>query len=188
MANEKNLIPNAARTPNERRANARKAGKASGASRRAKKEQKSIILNILSLPLKKGSIDEIQTLADAQGANLTVNEAIVIAQVSKALKGDTKAAQYIRDTAGQNTIDNQHLDLEKKRLELEVIRLEQEIRRLEEKPEDEAMDTTFVDALNESCEEVYAEYDTGEQAAGIKEGSTATIDGKPEEESGDISV
>ncbi|MDD6331452.1 MAG: hypothetical protein PUA59_03220 [Clostridium sp.] len=157
MANEKNLIPNDARTPSERRANARKAGMASGASRRAKKEQKAIILNILSLPLKKGSIDEIQTLADAQGANLTVNEAIVIAQISKALRGDTKAAQYIRDTAGQNTIDNKHLDLEKKRLELEVIKLEQEIRRLEDRPEDEHIDNTFVDALNRSCEEVYAD-------------------------------
>lgn len=157
MANDKNLIPNDARTPSERRANARKAGMASGASRRAKKEQKAIILNILSLPLKKGSIDEIQTLADAQGANLTVNEAIVIAQISKALRGDTKAAQYIRDTAGQNTIDNKHLDLEKKRLELEVIKLEQEIRRLEDRPEDEHIDNTFVDALNRSCEEVYAD-------------------------------
>ena len=157
MANEKNLIPNDARTPNERRVNAQKAGIASGRTRRAKKEQKAIILNILSLPLKKGSIDEIQTLADAQGANLTVNEAIVIAQISKALRGDTKAAQYIRDTAGQNTIDNKHLDLEKKRLELEVIKLEQEIRRLEDRPEDEHIDNTFVDALNRSCEEVYAD-------------------------------
>lgn len=157
MSNEKNLIPNDARTPNERRVNAQKAGIASGRTRRAKKEQKAIILNILSLPLKKGSIDEIQTLADAQGANLTVNEAIVIAQISKALRGDTKAAQYIRDTAGQNTIDNKHLDLEKKRLELEVIKLEQEIRRLEDRPEDEHIDNTFVDALNRSCEEVYAD-------------------------------
>ena len=77
MANEKNLIPNDARTPSERRVNAQKAGKASGASRRAKKEQIAVILNFLSLPLKKGDISEIQSLADAQGANLTVNEAIV---------------------------------------------------------------------------------------------------------------
>lgn len=175
MANEKNLIQNRATTPSERRTNASKAGKASGASRRAKKEQKQVILNILSLPMKKGDISEIESLADAEGANLTVNEAIVIAQISKALKGDTKAAQYIRDTAGMNTIDNKHLDLEKKRLELEVIRLEQEIRRLEKKPEDEHIDNTFVNALNESCKEVYANYDAGQQdSESEEEGAGAT--------------
>ncbi len=173
MANEKNLIQNKPTTPSERRTYAQKAGKASGTARRAKKEQKAIILNTLSLPLKNGDISEIQSLADAQGANLTVNEAIVIAQISKALKGDTKAAQYIRDTAGMNTIDNKHLDLEKKRLELEVIRLEQEIRRLEEKPEDERIDSSFVDALNASCKEVYADYDVGQQDTESEEKGTA---------------
>lgn len=180
MANEKNLIPNDARTPNERRVNAQKAGIASGRTRRAKKEQKAIILNILSLPLKKGDIGEIESLADAQGANLTVNEAIVIAQVSRALKGDTRAAQYIRDTAGMNTIDNKHLDLEKKKLELEIIRLEQEIRRLEERPEDEHVDTTFVDALKESCKEVYAGYDIGQQDQEAEEYGAAAVTEEPE--------
>lgn len=180
MANEKNLIPNDARTPNERRVNAQKAGIASGRTRRAKKEQKAIILNILSLPLKTGDISEIQSLADAQGANLTVNEAIVIAQVSRALKGDTRAAQYIRDTAGMNTIDNKHLDLEKKKLELEIIRLEQEIRRLEERPEDEHVDTTFVDALKESCKEVYAGYDTGQQDQEAEGDGATAVTEEPE--------
>jgi hypothetical protein len=180
MANEKNLIPNDARTPNERRVNAQKAGIASGRTRRAKKEQKAIILNILSLPLKKGDIGEIESLADAQGANLTVNEAIVIAQVSRALKGDTRAAQYIRDTAGMNTIDNKHLDLEKKKLELEIIRLEQEIRRLEERPEDEHVDTTFVDALNESCKEVYVGYDIGQQDQEAEGDGAAAVTEEPE--------
>ena len=180
MANEKNLISNDARTPSERRANAQKAGKASAAARRARKEQKSVILNILSLPLKKGDISEIQSLADANNANLTVNEAIVIAQVSRALKGDTKAAQYIRDTAGMNTIDNKHYDLEKKRLELEIIRLEQEIKRLEDNMNDKDIDTTFVDALNESCKEVYEDYDTGQQDTEIEEGGSDIINKEEE--------
>ena len=40
MANEKNLVPNSARTPEERRENAKKAGVASGAARRKKRDIK----------------------------------------------------------------------------------------------------------------------------------------------------
>lgn len=41
MANEKNLKPNSERTPNERKELARKAGKASGKARLAKKTARS---------------------------------------------------------------------------------------------------------------------------------------------------
>ncbi len=40
MANEKNLVPNSARTPEERRENAKKAGVASGVARRKKRDIK----------------------------------------------------------------------------------------------------------------------------------------------------
>lgn len=44
MANEQNLIPNEARTPEERRENARKAGVASGKARRQKRTLRSLVL------------------------------------------------------------------------------------------------------------------------------------------------
>jgi hypothetical protein len=40
LANEKNLVPNSARTPEERRENAKKAGVASGVARRKKRDIK----------------------------------------------------------------------------------------------------------------------------------------------------
>ena len=43
MANESNLIPNSKRTPSERRENAKKAGRASGVSRRRRKTFKELL-------------------------------------------------------------------------------------------------------------------------------------------------
>lgn len=47
-------------------------------------------------------VKEINCLADAlQGANLTVQDKILVAQIVAAVKGNTRAATYLRDTAGQ---------------------------------------------------------------------------------------
>ena len=98
--NEQNLIPMNKRTESEQREIAKKGGKASGKSRRDKREQRDVILDIMSMPLEEGSMDRIQALAQAKRSNISVNAAIVIEQVKKALEGDTKAAEYLRDTAG----------------------------------------------------------------------------------------
>lgn len=50
--NEKNLIPNNERTPSERRENARKAGIASGQSRREKKTIQKILADLLDSEIK----------------------------------------------------------------------------------------------------------------------------------------
>ncbi len=108
--NEQNLIPMNKRTESEQREIAKKGGKASGRSRRDKREQRDVILDIMSMPLEEGYMDKIQALAQAKGSNISVNAAIVIEQVKKALEGDTKAAEYLRDTAGWKPSDKVQLD------------------------------------------------------------------------------
>jgi hypothetical protein len=59
---------------------------------------------ILSMPMKNGKnadVESIRSFAALKGKNISVQEAILIAQVQKAMKGDTKAAEYVRDTIGQ---------------------------------------------------------------------------------------
>ena len=105
MANEQNLIPNSERTPTQRRENARKAGIASGAARRRKKEMKERLELLLSMPIKDGkgaAIEKIKSFAEIKGKNITVEDAILIAIAQKALKGDIQAGTFIRDTVGEN--------------------------------------------------------------------------------------
>ena len=98
-----NLIPQSARTKAERREIARKGGIASGEKRREKKAMKETLETLLQMPLKSGKatdLDEIKNIAALKGKNITVQEAIMLAQIQKAMKGDTKAAEYVRDTSG----------------------------------------------------------------------------------------
>ena len=107
--NDENLIPNEARTPRERRENASKAGKASAKARREKKTFKAIFSAVLDMPIERGKstdLDQIRTIADAKGKNLTVQEATALSIAVKAVKGDLKAAEFIRDTIGEKPTDS----------------------------------------------------------------------------------
>ena len=105
MARE-DLISMAERTKEEQQRIARLGGIASGKARKQRKLMQEVANNILNMPLKDGTIDEIKNLAEVRGLNITVQEAILISMVKKALKGDSKAAAYVRDTAGQMPTSN----------------------------------------------------------------------------------
>ena len=95
----------AKQTPEQRRENGRKGGIASGEAKRAKKAMKERLEILLELNMKPGrgtDIESIQNFAALKGKNITVQDALMIAQIQKALKGDTNAAVFVRDTAGQN--------------------------------------------------------------------------------------
>ena len=89
MANSENLKPNSERTPSERRENAKKAGIKSGEARRARKTLKEELLLLLE------SGDNQQKMS--------------VALFQKALKGDIKAFEVIRDTIGEKPTDKQQL-------------------------------------------------------------------------------
>lgn len=89
-------------------------GIASGKARRERKAMKETLETLLSMPLKNGQeadLDEIQSLAATKGKNITVQEAIMLAQIQKAMKGDTKAAEYVRDTIGQKPDNKMNIDM-----------------------------------------------------------------------------
>ena len=101
MAGKENLKP--VRTKSEARERGKKGGIASGEKRREKKAMKETLETLLQMPLKSGkavNLDKIKDIAALKGKNITVQEAIMLAQIQKAIKGDTKAAEYVRDTSG----------------------------------------------------------------------------------------
>lgn len=77
-------------------------------TRRRKRQMKDALETLMSMPLKSATaadIEQIRSMQELKGANITVGEAIALAQVQKALKGDTTAAQFVRDTSGQKPKD-----------------------------------------------------------------------------------
>lgn len=92
-------------TPEQRRENGRKGGIASGEAKRKKKAMRDRLEILLELPMRAGKgtdLEAIKNFAALKGKNITVQDAMMIAQIQKALKGDTNAAAFVRDTAGEN--------------------------------------------------------------------------------------
>lgn len=115
MANNNNLIKTSDLTPSERREIARKAGIASGKARRERRDMKKSLEILLNLSIKKGAVidpNDAETLTDIKSKNLTVQEAILVAQIQKALKGDLKSAEFLRDTSGQKPVDKKDIKQE----------------------------------------------------------------------------
>ena len=90
MANKENLrVP----TSSEARINGKKGGIASGESRRRKK-------------LLRECLDELLAREyTSDGKTLTGSEALAAALMKKAMKGDVKAFEALRDTAGEKPVE-----------------------------------------------------------------------------------
>lgn len=110
MSNEENLKKGVQSqfnnmTPEQRREYGRQGGISSGRSKRTKKQWSEVAEYLLGLPVndgKKQKISSIKSAKDLVGKNIDIQAAIIVGIVKKALKGDVKAAIFLRDTMGQN--------------------------------------------------------------------------------------
>lgn len=99
MANEQNLKPFTSDQSHEEAVkNGQKGGIASGKARRARKTLRMELEEVLMKhPVNKETGEE---------SKLTFQESITVALVKKALKGDSRAYEIIRDTIGEKPVDN----------------------------------------------------------------------------------
>ena len=91
MANEQNLKP--VKSKSEARERGSKGGIASGKARRDKK----LLRDCLEILLARAEKIEI----DGKNKNLTGAEILALTAFRKAMNGDIKAMEFVRDTAGQ---------------------------------------------------------------------------------------
>lgn len=89
----------------ERRAECgRKGGLAKREGTRRRKEMRETLEILLEMPLKKGKVytaEEIKSFADLNGKNITIDQAMMVKLIQKALKGDINAIAMVRDTVGE---------------------------------------------------------------------------------------
>lgn len=114
MPNEKNLIPFNERTESEQRKIQSQGGKASGASRRRKRDMAKAMKMLLDMPAA-GQSGEFLKQFGFGDADLTNQMVMLAAIFTKASSGDVRAAEFVRDTAGYNP----KIRLEEKRFKAE---------------------------------------------------------------------
>lgn len=109
MANEKNLIPVAERSPSELRKMTSKGGKVSGEARRAKKTLRELATLFGSLKLDGKQKRQMQELGIPETEHTRFMQAVV-SLFQKALKGDVSAFNAIRDLIGEKPVDRTQLE------------------------------------------------------------------------------
>ena len=102
MPNEKNLIPNSERTPEERREIATAGGKASGVSRRRKRSLKEAADLYLSLPVSDRKMWNKISRRGVDPEDIDNQMAMIIGLTIAATAGDAKAAKVIVDLLGED--------------------------------------------------------------------------------------
>ena len=89
--------------------NGRKGGRASGKSKRERRTMREGLEHLLQLPWFKENdapIHEITSFVEAlnSATNMTVQDKVLVAMIAAAIKGNVRAAEYIRDTIGQTVL------------------------------------------------------------------------------------
>ena len=107
MANEENLkkgAPYRFRTGEQQVEIARKGGIASGEARRRKKTMKETARMLLDMEIPDAA-KELKKRLKVMGISeedFTYQSAVMVGVLNQAMKGNTKAAAFLRDTVGEN--------------------------------------------------------------------------------------
>ena len=102
MANEKNLIPNSERTPEQLREMASAGGRASGAARRRKKSLKEAADLYLSLPVSDRRAWNKIAKTGVEPEDIDNQMAMIIGLTMAATAGDARAAKVIVGLLGDD--------------------------------------------------------------------------------------
>lgn len=100
-------------TPEERSANGRQGGVASGEAKRRKKTIRSVMQAMLDCQIPEA---EQAAALKALGFEGTFRDGMTLAMLEKALKGDVEAGRFVRDTVGEKPREGVDLSIEDKPL------------------------------------------------------------------------
>lgn len=151
-------------TPDERRRNASKAGKASGEARRRKANLRQTMNAILTSEV---DIPEWTPILEALGLGSTLETVISAAMVREAMNGNVKAYMAIKDVLGQTSKSD--VDLEEQKLRMDATKANMG-------GDDEGQeDDGFLDALKNTVEDDWADNDMEEGWSDEDEEETADI-------------
>ena len=146
---DENLIPNSARTPSERRANATKAGIASGKARKQKKTVAEYLRKWADGEVSEKNKKALEALGLSEEA--TNRTLLVVPLIKKASSGDTKALQMALELLGEDK--KKELEIKKLRREIELLKAETQKLRMMTGEDREVEDLTALGDMLQVSEE-----------------------------------
>lgn len=83
----------------------RRGGTASGRARRERRAMREIASELLGMPMRKGKTEAYKSFIEGSTKNVTVAERIMMVAIKEAMEGNVRAAEFVRDTAGEKPTD-----------------------------------------------------------------------------------
>ena len=148
------------RTPEERRELAKIAGKASGAARRRKADFRKTLNMLLTAEIDN---EEWKPVLETLGVECTLESALLMAQIKEAMKGNTKAAYFVAQYAGQS--GQTEADLEEQRIRTDRARRARDQETGDNEGQEENVQS-FLKAMRptqEDLDELFAEQEKEEE-------------------------
>ena len=148
------------RTPEERRELAKIAGKASGEARRRKADFRKTLNMLLTAEIDN---EEWKPVLEALGVECTLESALLMAQIKEAMKGNTKAAYFVAQYAGQS--GQTEADLEEQRIRTDRARRARDQETGDNEGQEENVQS-FLKAMRptqEDLDELFAEQEKEEE-------------------------
>lgn len=91
-------------TSEQARENGRKGGIASARKKAERKSMAETLEILMKMPMENGPVESVsgmESAKDMKGRNVTMGDRLMVTVMSKALKGDMKAVEFIRDMLGE---------------------------------------------------------------------------------------
>lgn len=66
---------------------------------------------LFEMPLRYGDLDILESLEDVNGANMTVEQAVILKQMQSAMKGNTDAAMFLQAVIGEEEEESTETDI-----------------------------------------------------------------------------
>ena len=117
----------------------RKGGRANAEQHKKRKALKDTLEILMNMPVNKGKVADIESIrsfAELNGKNITVDQAIMIKLIQKALRGNLNAIMTIRDTVGEKPAEKVNVDATVTKNPFDELTAD-ELRKLIEQGEDE---------------------------------------------------
>lgn len=151
------------RTAREQREIAVMGGKASGAARRRKADFRRTLNLLLTAEIDSG---QWKPVLEALGVECTLESAMLMAQIKEAMKGNTKAAYFVAQYAGQSCQTD--ADDEEQRIRTDRAKRARDQEVGDTDPGDENIQN-FLKALRPSEDELAAMFNEGEAVEDAEE-------------------
>ncbi|MBC5689766.1 hypothetical protein H8S37_12645 [Mediterraneibacter sp. NSJ-55] len=137
------------RTTEELRIIASNGGKASGETRRRKADFRKTLNMLLTAEIDS---KEWKPVLEALGVECTLESALLMAQIKEAMKGNTKAAYFVAQYAGQS--DKPHEDIRNKEADTELKQARKEaVKKQDDVDSTEVQIASYLDKLEEAMKD-----------------------------------